>query len=59
MSVPKVHGAQDGVNPLQTSESMAQKFAGTFRRLAHRSVGHFPTREAPEELAALLIEHFN
>ena len=47
-----------GVNPPQTSTSMAEKFTGEFRRVVLDGVGHFPTREAPNDVSTLLIEHF-
>jgi pimeloyl-ACP methyl ester carboxylesterase len=53
-----IQGAQDGVNPPQTSEKMGEKFTGPFQRVVLEDVGHFPTREAPEDVAARLIDHF-
>jgi len=60
LDIPAIYiqGAQDGVNPPATSESMREKFSGAFRRIVLEGVGHFPTREAPKEVAALLVEHF-
>jgi pimeloyl-ACP methyl ester carboxylesterase len=37
---------------------MAEKFTGAFRRVVLEGVDHFPTREAPKEVSALLIDHF-
>jgi pimeloyl-ACP methyl ester carboxylesterase len=53
-----IQGAQDGVNPPPTSEAMAEKYTGSFRRVVLEGVGHFPPREAPEEVSTLLIDHF-
>jgi pimeloyl-ACP methyl ester carboxylesterase len=53
-----IQGAEDGVNPPATSEAMAQKYTGDFRRVVLPGVGHFPTREAPAEVASLLVDHF-
>jgi pimeloyl-ACP methyl ester carboxylesterase len=60
LSLPALYiqGAQDGVNPPATSEAMADKFIGAFRRVVLEGVGHFPTREAPGQVAALLVDHF-
>ncbi len=54
-----VQGALDGVNPPQTSEHVTEKFTGPFERIVLAGVGHFPTREAPAEVAALLVKHFS
>ena len=53
-----IQGAQDGVNPPRSSEAMAEKYSGAFRRVVLDGVGHFPTREAPQDVASLLIDHF-
>jgi pimeloyl-ACP methyl ester carboxylesterase len=54
-----VQGEVDGVNPPATSETVAEKFTGPFERIVLPGVGHFPLREAPTALAALLAEHFS
>lgn len=51
-------GEADGVNPPQVSETVAAKFSGPFERVLLPGVGHFPTREAPEKVAAKLLAHF-
>ena len=51
-------GELDGVNPPPTSEKAAEKFTGPFERIMLPGVGHFPTREAPVEVAAGLLRHF-
>ena len=53
-----IQGREDGVNPPPTSEAMADKYIGSFRRVILDDVGHFPTREAPQEVAALFLEFF-
>jgi pimeloyl-ACP methyl ester carboxylesterase len=60
LQVPTIYiqGALDGVNPPATTETMAEKFTGEFRRIVLEGVGHFPTREAPEAVGNLLFEHF-
>lgn len=50
-----VQGAEDGVNPPYTSEDVHEKFTGYFNRIVMPGVGHFPSREAPEELSRYLI----
>jgi pimeloyl-ACP methyl ester carboxylesterase len=37
---------------------MAQKYTGAFRRVVLEGAGHFPTREAPEKVATLLVDPF-
>lgn len=49
----------DGVNPPETSEKIAEKFTGPFEKIVLPRVGHFPTREAPVEVAARLVKHFS
>jgi pimeloyl-ACP methyl ester carboxylesterase len=60
LDIPAIYiqGAEDGVNPPQTSEATAEKYTGEFRRIELEGVGHFPTREAPKEVSALLLDHF-
>jgi pimeloyl-ACP methyl ester carboxylesterase len=60
LGVPAIYlqGELDGVNPPETSEKIAEKFMGPFERIVMPGVGHFPTREAPAEVAAYLVEHF-
>jgi pimeloyl-ACP methyl ester carboxylesterase len=53
-----IQGAEDGVNPPQTSAQMTNKYTGAWRRVELEGVGHFPTREAPKEVATLLLDHF-
>ncbi|MBV9843315.1 MAG: alpha/beta hydrolase [Sphingomonadaceae bacterium] len=60
IAVPAIYiqGEQDGVNPPPTSENVAEKYSGPFRRIVIPAVGHFPTREAPDEVAEQLVRHF-
>lgn len=60
LSLPTIYfqGEQDGVNPPETSEKLAEKYTGPFERILLPGVGHFPTRETPAEVAALLVKHF-
>jgi pimeloyl-ACP methyl ester carboxylesterase len=51
-------GELDGVNPPPTSQTVGEKFTGQFERIVVPGVGHFPTREAPTEVARRLVAHF-
>ena len=53
-----VQGAADGVNPPEASKDVPRKFSGPFEFVTLNGVGHFPTREAPDEVADALIRHF-
>jgi pimeloyl-ACP methyl ester carboxylesterase len=61
LGVPAIYlqGELDGVNPPETSEKVAEKFRGSFERIVVPGVGHFPTPEAPAEVAAQLVRHFS
>jgi pimeloyl-ACP methyl ester carboxylesterase len=54
-----VHGAMDAVTPPSTTEDMNKKFAGPFESVVLNGVGHFPTREAPDQVGRKLVEHFS
>ena len=60
LAIPTIYfqGEMDGVNPPETSEKVAGMFSGPFERIVLPGVGHFPTREAPTEVAARLVKHF-
>ncbi|MEJ0051005.1 MAG: alpha/beta hydrolase [Methylovirgula sp.] len=58
LSTVYFQGELDGVNPPKTSEQIAEKFTGPFERIVLPGVGHFPTHEAPAEVAARLPQHF-
>jgi pimeloyl-ACP methyl ester carboxylesterase len=51
-------GEEDGVNPPPTSQNISKKFTGEFERILLPGVGHFPTREAAEAVAARLTTFF-
>ncbi len=51
-------GAADGVNPPEAAKDVPAKFSGAFEAILLDGVGHFPTREAPDLVAAALIRHF-
>ncbi len=53
-----IGGAVDGVNPPEVAKSVPTKFSGPFEAILLDGVGHFPTREAPNDVAAALIRHF-
>jgi pimeloyl-ACP methyl ester carboxylesterase len=61
LAMPTIYfqGELDGVNPPKTSEKVTEKFTGPFERIVLPGVGHFPTREAPAEVAARLVKHFS
>ncbi|WP_116090299.1 alpha/beta fold hydrolase [Sphingomonas crusticola] len=50
-----IQGEADGVDPPSVSANIAAKFTGPFERIVLPGVGHFPTREAPQEVASRLI----
>lgn len=60
LSLPALYiqGEVDGVNPPSVSESVPSKFIGPFKRIVLPGVGHFPTREAPLDVARVLLAHF-
>lgn len=61
LALPAIYfqGELDGVNPPETSERVAEKFSGPFERIVLPGIGHFPTREAPTEVAVRLLKHFS
>lgn len=50
-----LHGGADGVNPPETSEGKAGYFRQRYERQVLPGVGHFPQREAPQEVASALV----
>lgn len=54
-----IQGEVDGVNPPRVSEKVAAKFSGPFERMLLPGVGHFPSREAPDAVAAKLAGFFS
>jgi pimeloyl-ACP methyl ester carboxylesterase len=54
-----IHGREDTcVLPVSTA-GMERCFTAGYRRALLEGVGHFPTREAPDRVAALIIEHLS
>jgi pimeloyl-ACP methyl ester carboxylesterase len=51
-----IHGSADGATLLPSTEGKEKNFTGPYRRVVIEGVGHFPTREAPEQVIALLRE---
>ena len=51
-----LHGADDGVNPLQSSAGKERWFTNTYQRVAMEGLGHFPQREAPERVAQAILD---
>ena len=52
-----IHGSEDGAVLASSSEGRERHFTNGYRRVVLDGVGHFVAREAPETVAALLIEH--
>lgn len=57
ITVPSVvlHGAADGVDPVQRSERAQVRFRGPYRREVVPEAGHFLPWEAPEAVAAAIL----
>ena len=51
-----IQGGADGVTIPPTTEGKDQYFTGGYRRVVIDGVGHFPTREKPDEVSRLLID---
>jgi len=58
ISVPTlmIQGGADGVTLADTTDKKEKYFTGGYRRHVLEGVGHFPTREAPEEVSRLVID---
>ncbi len=50
-----IQGGADGVTLAATTEGKDKYFTGGYRRVVLDGVGHFPTREKPEEVSRLLL----
>ena len=50
-----VHGAVDGVNPVEKSEGHARHFTGRYERRVFDNVGHNPPQEAPGAFAEAVL----
>lgn len=46
-----LHGAEDGVNPVQSSAGKERWFTGAYKRVVMEGLGHFPQRESPQRIA--------
>ncbi len=53
-----IHGAEDAVNPVDSSAGKERWFSGAYRRVVLDGVGHFPQREAAESVATELLAFF-
>lgn len=53
-----IHGAADAVNPVESSAGKERWFSGPYRRVVLDGVGHFPQREAEQQVARELLEFF-
>jgi pimeloyl-ACP methyl ester carboxylesterase len=53
-----IQGLEDYCDPPSESEGREKYFTGGYRRLTLENVGHFPHREAPEPVAAAVLDHF-
>jgi pimeloyl-ACP methyl ester carboxylesterase len=51
-----IHGGADSCNPPETSAGKERWFIGPYRREVLPGIGHFPSREAPEGVARLLLD---
>lgn len=52
-----LHGMEDRCELAETTDGAGRYFTGGYRRQLIDDVGHFPQREAPEEVAAAVLEH--
>ncbi|MFC5473936.1 alpha/beta fold hydrolase [Paraherbaspirillum soli] len=52
-----VQGAADQCDEPSSSENLEQHFTAGYRRLLMHGVGHFPPREAADDVADALVEH--
>jgi pimeloyl-ACP methyl ester carboxylesterase len=57
ISVPTlvIHGGDDRCSSPAMSEHQDEYFSGPYQRVVIDGVGHFPTREAPQKVNALLV----
>jgi hypothetical protein len=52
-----VQGAADFCDEPQSSQGLGRFFTGSYTRLLLNGIGHFPHREAPEEVAEAVLGH--
>ena len=51
-----VHGAVDGVNPVQNTQSHGRYFTGRYERRVFDNIGHNPPQEAPRAFADAIVD---
>jgi pimeloyl-ACP methyl ester carboxylesterase len=51
-----IHGEADRCVAVSTSEGKEQNFSGGYERRVILGIGHFPTREAPDTVAAWVVD---
>jgi pimeloyl-ACP methyl ester carboxylesterase len=51
-----IHGADDHATLPESSEGKQDLFSGRYQRIGLKGVGHFPQREAPEEVARTILD---
>jgi pimeloyl-ACP methyl ester carboxylesterase len=58
ISVPTVnlHGAADGVHPVQDTDSQSKYFTAAYQRRVLDNVGHNPPQEAPQAFADAILQ---
>ena len=54
-----IHGGADTCDEPSSSEGQDKHFTGGYKRVVLDGVGHFPMREAPEEVTGHLLMHLN
>jgi pimeloyl-ACP methyl ester carboxylesterase len=54
-----IQGLADSTVLSTSTEGKEAYFSGRYRRVALPDVGHFPMREAPDQIAGLVVEHFS
>jgi pimeloyl-ACP methyl ester carboxylesterase len=52
-----IQGDVDRCNPLSESQDQTRHFTGSYKRALLKDVGHFPAREAPEQVAQDILAH--
>jgi pimeloyl-ACP methyl ester carboxylesterase len=52
-----IQGDVDRCNPPSESADQARHFTGPYKRVILKDVGHFPAREAPEQVAQFALDH--
>jgi pimeloyl-ACP methyl ester carboxylesterase len=52
-----IQGDADSCNPPSESADQARHFTGPYNRALLKGIGHFPAREAPDEVARVVLAH--